>query len=165
MLLLLCAHKTDSVPKITHSRPSSQPAETNFQNSWHSVWFLTYPPNWLKKLFRTLALGKTDSKIMNLQIADVDDSFPQPPTVGTDKHIWKARLKLPFHKACLFSLQYSASPGLCLPHAHTEVQVWSNSCSRKTSHSLNIARCREGVKTLLEVVTLILHPKGQKLPR
>lgn len=95
-------------------------------------------------------------------MADVDD--PQPPTVGTDKHIWKAKLKLPLPQT-LPVLQFSASPGLPLPHAHMEVEVWSNSCSRKTNHSLNITRCREGVKTPFEMVPLISHPKGQKLPR
>lgn len=40
----------------------------------------------------------------------IKDSFPQDPTVGTDKYVLKARLELPFHKACLFSLQFSTSP-------------------------------------------------------
>lgn len=44
--VLLLVYKTDSAPKIMHSRPSSQPVNSNFQNSWYDIWFLTQNNSW-----------------------------------------------------------------------------------------------------------------------
>lgn len=126
MRCFYCVYKTDSTPKIMHSRPSSQLANSNFHNSWYLIsrysWYLVLDTegfvvkNGLRGSPGLWALSRTDWKIMDIEIADGADSLPQAPSVGTNKRQGWSSLSIP-----LTSSPHSYQPLQHVPYLiHTQ---------------------------------------------